>query len=425
MRFSITSDVIGRSIIVVLTLALIVLVYSVVSVSIPTTKAQGTYEMVQTVDEMWDVSAPCFNSGNCNFSCNAANEGRSCYANICSGLGNGDTAYLDHTEYTCTYFPPASCPSGQIGTPPDCRFPTCADDPTLDGCSCSATNACNESAYGTFSGGNCSVTAPAVTDVCPDDAGLQCTGPCNPPPPTCADSGLLGTYPDCYAPPPPDPTCADYGQLGTYPDCYAPPPPPPPDPTCADSGQLGTYPDCYDAGGGDPAPTATLTANPNPASGNTALTWTSTNATSCTGVGTSFSTGGATSGTDSTVTPGYTYQVQCTGPGGNVTAQVAVGVIGGACPNTGPLNITAAPSRIQPGENVVLSWSAGNIAAASCTVTNLATGDSLATVNATACAVGDQVTPAGTIQAQTTFRLTCGTLTKDVVVNMIPRYEEF
>lgn len=245
------------------------------------------------------------------------------------------------------------------------------------------------------------------------------------PPPSCADYGLLGTYPDCYAPPvDPDPTCADSGQLGTYPDCYNPPA----DPTCADSGQLGTYPDCYDDpgnGGGDPTPTATLTANPNPASGNTVLTWTSTNATSCTGVGASFSTGGATSGSDTTVTPGFTYQVQCTGPGGNATAQVVVGVIGGACQNTGPLDITAAPSRIQPGDGVTLSWSADNIASASCTVTNLGTGALIDSATASSCAVGDQTASVADLQAQTTFRLTCGTLTKDVVVNVVPRFEEF
>ena len=415
IRSLITPDFIGRSILIVLIVALLALVYGAVSNTTPRLEAQGTYEMVKIVDEMWDVNAPCFNSGNCNFSCNAANEGRSCFANICSGLGNGDSAYLNHSEYTCTYTPPAACPSGQIGTYPNCRFPTCADDPTLDGCSCSATNACGQSASGNYSGGSCSAAAPAVNDVCPDDAGLQCSGPCSPPPPTCADYGLLGTYPNCYAPPA-DPTCADYGQLGTYPNCYAAP-------TCADSGQLGTYPNCYaDPGGGSPSPTATLTANPNPASGNTALTWTSTNATSCTGVGTSFSTGGATSGTDTTVTPGFTYQVQCTGPGGNTTAQVVVGVTGGACSGAGPITLTATPNRVQPGGSSTIAWTGSNVS--SCTLKNLVTNTDVDTSTATSCSVNDSVVVTN-IQAQTTYRLTCDTQVTDVVVNLIPRYEEF
>jgi hypothetical protein len=298
--------------------------------------------------------------------------------------------------------PPTCADSGQLGTYPNCytpQPPTCADSGLL----------------GTYP--NC-YAPPQPT--CADFGQLGTYPNCYAPPnPTCADIGLLGSWPNCYAPP--NPTCADSGLLGTYPNCYAPP-----NPTCADSGQLGTYPNCYDGPGtGDPAPTATLTANPNPASGNTALTWTSTNTTSCTGVGTSFSTGGARNGTDPTVTPGFTYQVQCTGPGGNVTAQVVAGLIGGSCANTGPLTITATPSRIQSGENVTLSWSAGNIASASCTVTNLATGASLDSANAASCAVGNETTPVTNVQAQTTYRLTCGTLTKDVTVNVVPRYEEF
>lgn len=66
------------------------------------------------------------------------------------------------------------------------------------------------------------------------------------------------------------------------------------------------------------APTASLTANPVAiiAGQSSTLTWSSTNATSCTG--TNFSTAGATSGTLS-VTPAVTttYSVQCTGPGGD------------------------------------------------------------------------------------------------------------
>jgi len=65
-------------------------------------------------------------------------------------------------------------------------------------------------------------------------------------------------------------------------------------------------------------PTATLSSSPNPVDYNSAstLTWSSTNATSCTGVG--FNTNGATSGSVSTgnITTNQTYTMTCTGPDG-------------------------------------------------------------------------------------------------------------
>ena len=95
------------------------------------------------------------------------------------------------------------------------------------------------------------------------------------------------------------PTCADSGQEGVYPNCTTP--------TCAMFGLQGTYPNCQ------LPPTASLVpTNQNIYVDDSAtLTWSSTNANSCTGVG--FSTGGATSGTVS-VSPSAdtTYSVSCT-----------------------------------------------------------------------------------------------------------------
>src|ERR1019366_935984 len=70
-------------------------------------------------------------------------------------------------------------------------------------------------------------------------------------------------------------------------------------------------------GGGTAMPTASLSASPTSITSgqSSTLTWSSTNATSCTGTG--FSTGGATSGSASvspTVTT--TYSVSCTGSSG-------------------------------------------------------------------------------------------------------------
>jgi hypothetical protein len=76
-----------------------------------------------------------------------------------------------------------------------------------------------------------------------------------------------------------------------------------------------------------PLPAASLTANPASivSGGTSALTWNSTNATSCTGAG--FSTGGATSGTVP-VSPATTasYSVACTGSGGTARASTTVTV---------------------------------------------------------------------------------------------------
>jgi hypothetical protein len=78
------------------------------------------------------------------------------------------------------------------------------------------------------------------------------------------------------------------------------------------------------------APTASLSANPTSvtAGQSSTLTWSSTNATSCTGTG--FSTGNLTAGSV-TVTPSITtnYSVSCTGSGGTATASATVGVSSG------------------------------------------------------------------------------------------------
>jgi F5/8 type C domain/Domain of unknown function (DUF1929)/Glyoxal oxidase N-terminus len=78
-------------------------------------------------------------------------------------------------------------------------------------------------------------------------------------------------------------------------------------------------------------PTASLSANPTSitAGQSSTLTWSSTNATSCTGTG--FSTGNATAGSV-TVTPSVTtsYSVSCMGSGGTATASATVGVTAGS-----------------------------------------------------------------------------------------------
>src|SRR5450759_5631414 len=90
-------------------------------------------------------------------------------------------------------------------------------------------------------------------------------------------------------------------------------------------------------------PPASLSANPTAitAGQSPTLTWSSTNATSCTGTG--FSTGNATAGSV-TVTPSITtsYSVSCTGSGGTATASATV-VVGSGGSLSGSV-VTAASS---------------------------------------------------------------------------------
>ncbi|QQR82295.1 hypothetical protein IPJ70_03380 [Candidatus Campbellbacteria bacterium] len=109
--------------------------------------------------------------------------------------------------------------------------------------------------------------------------------------------------------------------------------------------------------GASSAPTATLSVSPatTTTGGTVTLTWTSTNATSCTGVGPGFSTGGAISGSDisSPLTTNTTFTVSCTGPGGGAGAPpVDVSVTGDSV--TGSCSVT--PTSITTGQNA--TWSA-------------------------------------------------------------------
>ncbi|WP_442755235.1 metallophosphoesterase [Methylocystis sp. JAN1] len=143
---------------------------------------------------------------------------------------------------------------------------------------------------------------------------------------------------------------------------------------------------------GGTRPTATLTANPTSiASGQTStLTWSSTNATSCTGAG--FSTGGATNGTAS-VTPAATttYTMTCSGAGGTSNLASATVTVTAAAQPTATL--TANPTSIASGQTSTLTWSSTN--ATSCTGAGFSTGGA---TNGTA-----SVTPAAT----TTYTMTC------------------
>ncbi len=113
-----------------------------------------------------------------------------------------------------------------------------------------------------------------------------------------------------------------------------------------------------------PPPTASLTASPSTIDSgqSSTLSWSSTNATSCTGTG--FSTGGKTSGTASTgaLTQTSTYQVTCfNSVGTSAPASATVTVLQ---PN---VTISASPQRVPSGGSITVSWNATNVN--SCSIT--------------------------------------------------------
>ena len=108
-----------------------------------------------------------------------------------------------------------------------------------------------------------------------------------------------------------------------------------------------------------PAPTVTLTANPTQiaSGGNSTLSWTSTNASTCTA-------GGGWSGTKPTsgsasVAPANTtnYVLSCTGIGGSTQTAASVTVTTASAPT---VTLTASPAQIRGGQQSTLTWSSTN-----------------------------------------------------------------
>ena len=120
-----------------------------------------------------------------------------------------------------------------------------------------------------------------------------------------------------------------------------------------------------------PAPTVTLSADPTSITlgQSTTLSWTSTNATSCTASG-GWTGAEPVSGSQS-VTPSETgsasYTLVCSGAGGSTSASTTVLVSAAPPPPQAPVvTISVTPASITVGQNATLSWSSSD-AAASCT----------------------------------------------------------
>ncbi len=125
------------------------------------------------------------------------------------------------------------------------------------------------------------------------------------------------------------------------------------------------------------APTATITLSPSTivSGGDSTITWSSTNATSCTASGNwAWSGTIATSGTEVTSQSGaslytITYVIACTGAGGSASSTAYLTV---EPPGTPAVKLTASPTTITSGGSSTLTWSSTN--ATSCTASGGWTG---------------------------------------------------
>ena len=173
------------------------------------------------------------------------------------------------------------------------------------------------------------------------------------------------------------------------------------------------------------APTATLSGDPIVINvgQSTTLTWSSTNATSCTGYG--FNTGGATSGSV-VVSPTntYSYSLSCTGAGGTVNAAPVTITVLGTCGGASSGVLTATPSRVNIGGTSRLDYSTHNVPPTeTCTLSGPGLNQSFSPSGCNNFPPPVNVT----VNTQSIYTLSCPSLpsTLKVIVNVIPKFEEF
>ena len=149
------------------------------------------------------------------------------------------------------------------------------------------------------------------------------------------------------------------------------------------------------ASGGQSPPTVSLAANPTSVSsgGTTLLSWTTTNADTCTASG-GWSGNQAINGNvqSSAISASTTFTLNCSGPGGGAVARVTVNVNAANAPS---VTFTASPTSVQSGAASQLTWTTTNVT--SCTASGSWTG--------TKATSGTQST--GALTANASYTLTC------------------
>jgi hypothetical protein len=179
--------------------------------------------------------------------------------------------------------------------------------------------------------------------------------------------------------------------------------------TC--TGSAGSSSQSAEVVGATPAPTVSLTALPTTvaAGGTTTLTWSSTDATTCTASG---GWGGllATSGslTVGALASNTEFVLTCSGIDGTASQATTVTVASA----TPVISFSAAPSSVTAGNASTLTWASSN--AATCTASGAWTGNEALS--------GAQAT--SSLEANTTYTLTCtgagGSATQSALVSVTP-----
>src|SRR3989338_2229879 len=171
-----------------------------------------------------------------------------------------------------------------------------------------------------------------------------------------------------------------------------------------------------------PPPTASISISPSSIAynGSATISWSSTNATSCTAQGdpASWQGGIATSGSQTgNFTQSATYRISCSGPGGTSSQASATLTVAAPPAPTADIRINNSngPVYINYNTSATLSWSSSN--ATSCT----AQGDPSSWQGGIATS-GSQT---GNFTASATYRIACtgpgGTATDSVVLNINPQ----
>jgi len=142
-------------------------------------------------------------------------------------------------------------------------------------------------------------------------------------------------------------------------------------------------------------PTVSLTASPSSVAsgGTTMLTWTSSNAASCTATG-GWTGSRAVNGSaqSAAITSTTTFTLNCDGPGGGAVARATVNVGASSSPS---VQLTASPPGVAPGASTTLNWTTANVT--NCTASGGWTGSRALS--------GSEATPA--LNADQTYQLSC------------------
>ena len=160
----------------------------------------------------------------------------------------------------------------------------------------------------------------------------------------------------------------------------------------------------------DPAPTLAFSAQPDelPFNGTTTLTWSTTNATSCTAFG-DWTGNRPVSGSESAgpLTADASFRLVCTGPGGSVDITRDVLVAAASAPS---LSLQAADASVPSGGSTTLAWSAADVD--SCVASGAWSGNR-------PLSGGEAVGP---LTSASTFTLTCsgpgGSVERSVTVDV-------